>query len=366
MPDSPDTHQQQRPEEVVGVPVGGPPTASTLRRAAAWVWPSGLGVQVTGLALAFVALIVIAAFTSSNFLEWSNIKVVLLQSSTIGLVAVPLTLLMIAGHIDLSVGSMGALAAVVAGHYWHSDGAAFALVAALLVAVAVGLANGVLSSYLSFSPIIVTLGGLTALRGIANQLSGGFPEGGFGSGFASLGQGETAGIPNPVLYCAAAFILGAFFLYQTSWGRHVRALGANAQTTYLAGVDPRRLPLALYLATALIAAFAGLIQMSRLDSASPTLLLGFEIEVLTAVLLGGVVFGGGGGSILGVLLGVLFLGTLGNVLILNDVSPFWFQIVSGGVLVVAAGLGGLSGLLGTGGRGARSMSIKLGAQRRGG
>jgi ribose transport system permease protein len=328
--------------------------------------PSGLGVQVTGLALAFVALVVIAALTSSNFLEWSNIKIVLLQSSTIGLVAVPLTLLMIAGHIDLSVGSMGALAAVVAGHYWHSDGAAFALVAALLVAVAVGLANGVLSSYLSFSPIIVTLGGLTALRGIANQLSGGFPEGGFGSGFAKLGGGETAGIPNPVLYCAAAFILGAFFLYQTSWGRHVRALGTNSQTTYLAGVPPRRLPLALYLATALIAAFAGLIQMSRLDSASPTLLLGFEIEVLTAVLLGGVVFGGGGGSILGVLLGVLFLGTLGNVLILNDVSPYWFQIVSGGVLVVAAGLGGLSGLLGRGGRGVRAQSIKLGGQRRGG
>jgi ribose transport system permease protein len=261
---------------------------------------------------------------------------------------------------------MGALAAVVAGHYWHSDGAAFALGAALLVAVAVGLANGVLSSYLSFSPIIVTLGGLTALRGIASQLSGGFPEGGFGSGFASLGQGETAGIPNPVLYCAAAFILGAFFLYQTSWGRHDRALGTNSQTTYLAGIDPRRLPLALYLVTALFAAFAGIIQMSRLDSASPTLQLGFEIEVLTAVLLGGVLFGGGGGSILGVLLGVLFLGTLGNVLILNDVSPFWFQIVSGGVLVLAAGLGGLSGVLSAGGRGVRSQSIKLGAQRRGG
>ena len=118
-------------------PGGPPPTTSTLRRVAVWLSPSGLGVQVTGLALAFIALIVIAALTSSSFLEWSNIKVVLLQSSTIGLVAVPLALLMIAGHIDLSVGSMGALAAVVAGHYWHSDGAAFALVAALVVAVAV-------------------------------------------------------------------------------------------------------------------------------------------------------------------------------------------------------------------------------------
>jgi ribose/xylose/arabinose/galactoside ABC-type transport system permease subunit len=323
-----------------------------------------MGVQATGLVLAFVLLVVVASPTKSTILEWSNIKIVLLQSSTIGLVAVPMALLMLAGHLDLSVGAMSALAAVVAAHYWHAHGAAVALLAAFVVALVVGLANGTLASYFGFSPIIVTLGGLTALRGIANQITGGLPEGSFGTGFANVGQGEVAGIPNPVLYCAGAFLLGAFFLYQTSWGRHTRALGVNVQTTFLAGIDPRRLPLVLYVVTALAAAFSGIIQMSRLDSASPSLQSGFEIDVLTAVLLGGVAFGGGAGSLLGVLLGVLFLGVLGNVLILNDVSPFWFQIVSGGVLVLAAGLARLSGVLTFGGRGgAGATSIKLGAQR---
>ena len=246
--------------------------------------------------------------------------------------------------------------------YWHADGALVALLAALVVALLVGLGNGLLASYLRFSPILVTLGGLTGLRGIAEQLSNGLPVGGFGSGFDKLGAGEVAGIPSPVLYCAGAFLLGAFFLSQTSGGHHTRAIGVNVQTTFLSGIDPRRLPLMLYVATALAAAFAGLIEMSQLDSAGPTLQLGFEINVLTAVLLGGVAFGGGGGSLLGVLIGVLFLGTLSNTLTLNDVSPFWFQIVSGGVLVVAAGLARLSGTMRIGDRGgAAGTSLKLGA-----
>jgi ribose transport system permease protein len=326
------------------------------------VVPHGLDVQTAGLLAVFIVLIIVSALTSSTFLDWSNIKIVLLQSSTIGIVAVPLALLMIAGHLDLSVGAMGGLAAVVAANYWHADGALVALLAALVVALLVGLGNGILASYLRFSPILVTLGGLTGLRGIAEQLSNGLPVGGFGSGFDKLGAGEVAGIPSPVLYCAGAFLLGAFFLSQTSGGRHTRAIGVNVQTTFLSGIDPRRLPLMLYVATALAAAFAGLIEMSQLDSAGPTLQLGFEINVLTAVLLGGVAFGGGGGSLLGVLIGVLFLGTLSNTLTLNDVSPFWFQIVSGGVLVVAAGLARLSGTMRIGDRGgAAGTSLKLGA-----
>jgi ribose transport system permease protein len=351
----------QNPAETVGSASSAAPLPEPSRRLARVV-PDGLDVKTVGLVATFAALVLVSALTSPIFLHWSNIKVVLLQSSTIGIVAVPLALLMIAGHLDLSVGALGGLAAVVAAKYWHADGAVIALLAALAVALLVGFGNGLLTSYLRFSPLLVTLGGLTGLRGIAEQISGGLPIGGFGSGFDKVGAGEVAGIPNPVLYCAGAFLLGAFFLYQTSWGRHTRAIGVNVQTTFLSGIDPRRLPLMLYVATALAAAFAGLIEMSQLDSATPTLQLGFEINVLTAVLLGGVAFGGGAGSLLGVLIGVLFLGTLSNTLTLNDVSPFWFQIVSGGVLVVAAGLARLSGTVRFGDRGgAGGTSLKLGA-----
>lgn len=324
-------------------------------------------VQRTGLLLAFAVLVVVAITTSSSFLEWSNIRIVLLQSSIIGMVAVPLALLMLAGHVDLSIGATTALAAVIAGHFWHSQGALVALLIALGVVVAVGLINGGLSTYAGFSPIIVTLGALTALRGVANQISGGLPETSFGPGLAKLGQGEVLSIPNPVIYAGVAFILGALFLYQTSWGRHVRALGVSPEASFLAGINTMRLPLLLYIVTALAAGFGGLVQMSRLDSVAPTLGLGFEIDVLTAVLLGGVAFGGGGGSLLGVLLGVLFLGVLNNTLILHGVSPFWFQISSGVALVLAAGLNRLSGGLATArrSRGGRRgpASIKLGAER---
>jgi ribose transport system permease protein len=323
-------------------------------------------IQRTGLLLAFAVLVIFAATTSASFTDWTNIRIVLLQSSVIGLVAVPLTLLMLAGHIDLSIGAVSALAAVVAGHFWHSEGAAVALLIALAVTLAVGLTNGVLSTFAGFSPIIVTLGAMTALRGVANQISGGLPETTFGPGFANLGQGSVLGIPSPALYAAGAFVIGAVFLYQTSGGRHVRALGVSPESSFLAGIDVNRLPLILYVVTALAAGFGGLVQMSRLDSVAPTLGLGFEIDVLTAVLLGGVAFGGGGGSLLGVLVGVLFLGVLNNTLILHGVSPFWFQISSGVALVLAAGLNRLSGGLATSrrsrGRG-RGPSIKLGAER---
>jgi ribose transport system permease protein len=323
-------------------------------------------IQRTGLLLAFGVLVVFAATTSASFLDWSNIRIVLLQSSVIGLVAVPLTLLMLAGHIDLSIGAVSALVAVVAGHFWHAEGAAVALLIAFAVALGVGLTNGVLSTFAGFSPIIVTLGAMTALRGVAYQISGGLPETTFGPGFANLGQGRLLGIPNPALYAAAAFVVGAVFLYQTSWGRHTRALGVSPESSFLAGIDVNRLPLVLYVVTALAAGLGGLVQMSRLDSVAPTLGLGFEIDVLTAVLLGGVAFGGGGGSLLGVLVGVLFLGVLNNTLILHGVSPFWFQISSGVALVLAAGLNRLSGSLTTSRRSrsrGRGPSIKLGAER---
>jgi ribose transport system permease protein len=146
-----------------------------------------------------------------------------------------------------------------------------------------------------------------------------------------------------VLYAAGTFLVGAVFLYSTGWGRHVQAIGVNSRSAFQAGIDTRRLPFLLYIVTALAAGFGGLVQMSRLDSAPPTLGIGFEFDVLTAILLGGVAFGGGGGSLFGVLVGVLFLGVLNNALILNNVEPFWVQISSGLALVFAAGLGVLSG-----------------------
>ncbi len=294
--------------------------------------------QRSGLTIAFLILVAVAWSTSEYFMTWSNIRIVLLQSSVTALVAVPLACLMLSGHVDLSVGATAALAAVLAGKYWHEFSPGGAIAFALAVCALIGVANGFLSSFQGFSPIIVTLGGFAAIRGAAFEISGGLPTSDFGSTFATLGTGTVATIPLPVLYAAGMFVLGVLFLYKTSWGRHVQAIGVSARASFLAGINIRTLPFLLYIVTALAAGFGGLVQMSRLDYAPPTLSTGFEIDVLTAILLGGVAFGGGRGSLFGVLIGVLFLGVLNNGLILNGVSPFWVQISSGLALVFAAGL----------------------------
>jgi ribose/xylose/arabinose/galactoside ABC-type transport system permease subunit len=209
---------------------------------------------------------------------------------------------------------------------------------ALAAGALVGAVNGVLCCYARLSSFIVTLGMLTALRGLDQQLFP-LPLSGFGNGFAWLGGSRIAGVALPVYLAAAVLLAGALFLAVTPAGRHVYAIGVNREAAYLSGINIRRAPFALFVATGAAAGLAGAIKASVLQSvASGTSGSGFELTVLTAVLLGGVALSGGSGSVLGVLLGVLFLGFLQNGLILLDVPTFWQQVAQGGALIVGAGL----------------------------
>ncbi|WP_060881082.1 ABC transporter permease, partial [Streptomyces scabiei] len=209
---------------------------------------------------------------------------------------------------------------------------------ALAVGAAVGAVNGVLCCYLGLSPFIVTLGMLAAVRGLAQQLFP-LPLSGFGDGFAWLGGARIAGIAAPVVVAAAVLVAGALFLAYTPTGRHVFAIGVNREAAYLSGIDVRRTPFALFVVTGTAAALAGAIKASVLDSVvAGTSGTGFELTVLTAVLLGGVALSGGSGSVLGVLLGVLFLGCLQNGLTLLSVPTFWQQMAQGVALVAGAAL----------------------------
>lgn len=325
------------------------------RRTAAWLSRNGLFV-------AFLALVAWGASSSGQFLTWSNISVILEQSSTIAIVAVPSALLLMAGHVDLSIGSTMAIAAAVAAVLFPDLGLGAPFIG-MLVAIAVGVINGYLSTYLRMSPIIVTLGTLTAFRGITFVVTGGLPESGFGSAFAKLGGADLGPLPVPVVIAAVVLIVGTLFLYQTRSGRHTRALGVSVNASFVSGIKIYKLPFTIYLFTAAAAGLAGLIEMSRLDSAPPTLGTGFEIQVLTAILLGGVAFGGGGGSMFGVLIGVLFLGTLYNTLILNSIEPFWVTVATGLALVFAAALNVFTKRLAArrrGGSGGRDASLKVG------
>ena len=285
------------------------------------------------------AMVLVFQFSTGSFLDPANLRGIATDAATLAIVAVPSALLVISGYLDLSVGSTLALGGLVAGRLAEQgQSPVVAVVGALAAGAAVGAVNGVLCCYFGLSAFIVTLGMLTAVRGLAQQLFP-LPLSGFGTGFAWLGGARIAGVAAPVVVAALVLVAGALFLALTPAGRHVFAIGVNREAAHLSGIDVRRTPFALFVVTGVAAALAGAIKASVLDSVvAGTSGAGFELAVLTAVLVGGVALGGGSGSVLGVLLGVLFLGCLQNGLTLLDVPTFWQQMAQGTALVAGAAL----------------------------
>ena len=295
--------------------------------------------QGNGIFFAFVLLVVILSFASPVFTSWANISVVLLQLSALGIMAVPGAMLILTRNVDLAVGSEMVLASIVFGALVHGGmSIPLAIVISLGVVMAWGAAAGYLVAYLGLSPIVVTLGGLAGLRGVAELISNTRTNYAFGPQFAVLGNGSFLGLANPVWLVAIAFAIGVVVWVLMPYGRHMSALGSDPVAAHAVGINVRRLPFVLYIASAFCAGFAGLIVTSELDASTLSIGLGMELHVITAIMLGGVAFTGGRGSILGVLAGVGFIGVLGDGLVLMDFSQFYSDVVIGLALVSAAGL----------------------------
>jgi ribose/xylose/arabinose/galactoside ABC-type transport system permease subunit len=298
-----------------------------------------------------LALIIMGAFFathSSAFLTFSNIKVLLTNYAAIGVVAATMALLVIAGHVDLSVGSNIAFSGMITAlsmSSWNIP--AFAGVAMGIGSGAmIGLVNGVSCSYFRFSPIIATLGMLSVLRG-ATLLINPIEVSGLGDTFFTIGNGSVFGVPFLLLIVLLLFLISAAFLSTTVWGRYVFAIGINPQAAFLAALPVRRVLLGLYVATGAAAGLSGVLLVARLDGASPgSLGLQMELQSLTIILLGGVAFAGGRGRILGVFTAWVFLGVLDNGLTLLNVPPFVQLVASGLALVFAASLDALGTFLG--------------------
>lgn len=295
--------------------------------------------QRNGLFFAFLVLIAYFTIRDPRFLAPSNVTTVLLQVSIVGIIAIPGAMLVLSGYVDLSVGSVMVLAAVVFGLVAQ---AGLPLIACVLIALAVGagwgLLNGTVINVLGFSPIVVTLGGLAAARGIAEALSQGQTVFGFSDTFQLLGSGKLLGIPVPVWLFVIATGVGAYIWYQMPYGRYLTAIGADPLAAKALGIAVRGIPFSVYVVSGTAAALGGLILTSQLDGASLSIGTGSELVVLTAILLGGVSFTGGRGSLFGVIVGVLFIGFLQNGLILTQVGTFYQNVAIGFALFAAAGL----------------------------
>ena len=300
------------------------------------------------LLLALFVLVVYFTTHSGAFLTISNIKVLLTNYAAIGVVAATLALLVIAGQVDLSIGSniaFSGMVTAIAMTSWQAPAVVGVLIG-IASGAAIGLVNGVLCAFLNFSPIIVTLGMLSVLRG-ATLLINPIEISGLGDAFFTIGNGSVFGMPILLIVVLGFFLLSAGFLSLTVWGRYVFAIGVNPQAAFLAALPVRAVLLALYIATGAAAGAAGVLLVSRLDGASPgSLGLQMELQALTIVLLGGVAFAGGRGRIFGVFTAWVFLGVLDNGLTLLNVPPFVQLVASGLALVFAASLDALGTFLG--------------------
>jgi len=295
--------------------------------------------QRNGLFFALVILFVFFWLSSERFMTTANIAVILQQVSVVGLIAVPGAMLVLSGYVDLSVGSITVLGAVTFGKAMEAQlGLGVSIVLGLMAGTAWGVLNGYLIAILNFSPIIVTLGGLAGARGLAQLVTHGFTQFGFGPTFAILGNGELLAIPVPVWIYAAVFLAGAHVWYQTPVGPHMAAIGGARDAARALGIKTRTLPFWLYVASGLASSVGGLIVSSELDGSSVSTGVGMELDVLTGILLGGVAFTGGRGSLFGVLFGTIFIGALTNGLVQINVSPYFQQVAVGIALVLAAGL----------------------------
>ncbi|MCB5195574.1 ABC transporter permease [Deefgea salmonis] len=289
----------------------------------------------------FLALLVLAtglAITSPDFLTVGNLLNVFRQVSINALIAFGMTLVILLGGIDLSVGSILALSSVLTALMLsHGIDPVVATSVGVLAGAGMGMLNGLVISKGKVAPFIATLGMMTILRGLSLVFSDGRPISGLHSDFfAMLGGGYVAGlIPVPVIIMLVMFAVFWFVLKKTVFGRHVYAVGGNEEAARLSGINTDRIKIWVYTLSGAMAATAGMILTSRLSSAQPTAGTGYELDAIAAVVLGGTSLTGGRGWIFGTLVGALLIGILNNGLNLLGVSSFYQQVIKGVVILLA-------------------------------
>ncbi|MBX3567105.1 MAG: ABC transporter permease [Rhizobiaceae bacterium] len=290
--------------------------------------------------LGLVAISVLMSLASDNFLQFSNLMNVMRQVSIIGIIAIGMTCVILTGGIDLSVGSVVALTGtIMAGLMVGGLDPALALLAGLGVGVGFGVLNGALVAFGGMPPIIVTLATMGMARGFALMYSGGYPISGLPGWMSWFGSGRIVGIPVPVLIMLAVYLLAWVVLERTSFGRHVYAIGGNERATRLSGVKVDRVKLFVYAISGLTTAVAAVVMTSRLMSGQPSAGVGFELDAIAAVVLGGTSIMGGRGSIIGTLIGVILLGILNNGLNLMGVDPYVQGVIKGAIILLAIYIG---------------------------
>jgi ribose transport system permease protein len=297
--------------------------------------------------LALGLMVLTLSLATDKFCTVENGLNVLRQICANLCLSIGMTIIILSGGIDLSVGAVLAFAGAVAAGLLKSGfvipgtdvfievTTSGAILAGLLVGTALGWFNGFVITRFKLPPFVATLGMLSIARGLTMLWTGGFPITRLGDSFGYMGSGHLFGVPMPVLISAGLIAVFMVIMKRTRFGRQVYAVGGNERAATLSGLNVNRIKLWVYTIGGALAGVAGLLVTARLDSATPNAGLSYELDSIAAVVIGGTSLNGGRGTIMGTVLGCLIIGVLNNGLVLLEVSPFWQQVIKGLVILVA-------------------------------
>jgi ribose transport system permease protein len=286
--------------------------------------------------ITFLALFFVMSAFNPYFLTIENLLLVLQQSSINSIIAVGMMFVILTRGIDLSVGSSLALSAMFcASMVYNGFNLVIVFILTLFIGIFLGFISGIIVVKGQVQPFIATLVTMTLFRGLTLLYSQGYPIAAISDKFECIGNGRFFGVPIPVIITAIVYFLAYFILKYTRFGRYVYAVGSNEEATKLAGINISKIKLYVYMICGLLSSLAGLILVSRLSSSQPTAGIGYELDAIAAVVLGGTSLFGGKGNIIGTLMGSLIIGLIGNSLNLLDISSYYQLIVKSIVILIA-------------------------------
>lgn len=293
-----------------------------------------------GLILALVAISTVLAFVAPGFFTTANLINVVRQISINGILAVGVTFVLLTGGVDLSLGSVVALTGVVAASCAHPGDwpVAVPVCMGVLAGLLCGAVNGAVITLGRVAPFIVTLGMMTAARGLALVISGGRPVSNLSKEFTSIGSRDVLGVPAMVLILAVVAALSWVFLANLRLGRYIYAVGGNENAARASGINVSLVKTFAYSVCGALAGLAGVVLASRITTGQPNAAAGYELDAIAAVVIGGTSLSGGVGGVGGTLLGALLMGVINNGLDLLNVSSYYQQIVKGLIIVGAVWL----------------------------
>jgi len=287
--------------------------------------------------LALLLLMGVIGLSAPSFLSGSNLYLVSRQISFVAIVAFGELFVILTGGIDLSVGSIMALAGLAAAYAMKAGlSPPLGVALGILVGLSMGAVNGALISYVRIAPFIVTLGMLSFASGLVLGLTKGWPITEIPASFLPVAQGSFLALPIPVWIAAAIAAAAHVTLRYTAFGRRTYAIGGNEQATFLSGIDVSIIKFVLYMISAATASVAGIILVARFNSAQADTGKGWELDAIAAAVIGGTSLAGGSGTVLGVIIGACIMGVIKNGLVLMRVSSYWQTAIIGIIIVLAA------------------------------